>query len=130
MSEIKEIAVELSKGNIERASEIKMNVRFEDEALELEAVEVVRQAMIGYLKQGEIEKAHKTWTLFALPEDVAEEVLKQAILSVYYAGNLKLVIDIRNKMPLSQSVREELVEYCESWGRHEEAKVMRTAFLV
>lgn len=129
MKRVKEIAYELSKGNIEKAAELRMSVKFDDSSLELEVVEIARQAIISYLKKGDTDKAIDTKKLFKIPKELADEALKQAILSSYCDGDLKRMIQIRDKMNMSTSLKKEIIEYCESWGRHEEAKAMKVVFL-
>ena len=129
MKKVKEIAYELAKGNIEKAAELRLSVQFDDKSLELEVVEIARQAIISYLKKGDTKKALDTKKFFKISEELADEALKQAVLSSYCDGNLKRMLQIRDKMDMSTSLKKEIIEYCESWGRHEEAKAMRLVFL-
>ncbi|MEN9622122.1 MAG: hypothetical protein RLZZ67_556 [Candidatus Parcubacteria bacterium] len=129
MKKVKEIAYELSKGNIEKAAELRLGVKFDDASLELEVIEIARQAIISYLKKGDTERALETKKFFKIPTDLADEALKQAVLSSYCDGDLKRMLQIRDKMGMSTSLKKEVIEYCESWGRHEEAKAMRLVFL-
>ena len=126
---MQEIARELSKGNVEKAREIKVALMAGHDAYDIELIEIVRQAIISYIKKGEVDKACKARELFEVPQDLADEALKQAVLSSYYEGDLKRLIDIKNTVPMSEELRREIVDYCESWGRHEEAKAMRGVFL-
>ncbi len=130
MKRIKEIAYELSRGNIEKAAEIRLSVEFDDKSLELEIVEIARQAIFSYFKQGDTEKALDTKKLFNVPAESADEALKQAVLSSYCEGDLKSMIKIRREVPMSKSLRQEIVGYCESWGDHyKEAEAMKKVFL-
>jgi len=130
MKEVKEIAYLLSKGSVEKAAELRMSVTFDDKELELEVVEIVRQALFSYFKKGEIKKAENTQRLFKIPTESIDDALKQAVLSNYRDGNFKSMIQIRNNIPMSRSLRAEIVEYCESWKSHQkEAEAMKKVFL-
>jgi len=129
MKKIKEIAYELLQGNVEKAAQLKLNSHFADPALEMEVVEIAKQAIISYLKKGDVEKAFKTKKFFSIPQEEVEGALKQAILSSYFDGDLKRVLDIRHKMPMSLEFRQEVIDYCDSWGRHHEAEVMKNLLL-
>ena len=130
MKKVKEIAYELSMGNIEKAAQLRLEVEFEDKSLELEVVEIARQALFSYFKKGDIKKALDTKSFFSISTDSANEALKQAVLSNYCDGNLKTMIKIRDKVPMTKSLRQEIVGYCESWkGHHKEAEAMKKVFL-
>lgn len=130
MKHIKEIAHELSEGNIDKAIKIKANISLNDTSLQSEVVEIARQAIISYLKKGVIGKAVEITHKFDLPEDVLNETFKQAILSIYYDRNFKNLVKIRKSMPLSLNLRKEIVEYCDSWkGHKKEVSEMREVFL-
>src|SRR5581483_7486697 len=111
MEKIKEIAVELSKGNVERAHDITFEVHMKDPDLEMEVIEIARQAIIRYVKEGDIDRALKAHKLFNIPNDSAKEALKQAVLSIYFDGNLQRLLEIKKKVPLSRSLREEIIRY-------------------
>lgn len=130
MKEVKEIAYELSKGNIKKAAELRMSVQFDDKSLELEVVEIARQAVFSYFKKGEVVKALEAQKFFKISSSSVDEALKQAILSNYREGNLKGMIKIRDNAPLSQKLRKEIVEYCKSWKNHQKESIaMETVFL-
>ena len=105
MKEVKEIAHELSKGNIKKAAELRMSVQFDDKSLELEVVEIARQAVFSYFKKGEVVKAFEAQKFFKISPSSVDEALKQAILSNYREGNLKGMIKIRDNAPLSQELQ-------------------------
>ncbi len=129
MKRIKQIAHELSIGNIEGAAKLQINPGAQDGAVDIEVLEVARQSLIGYLKQGDFEKARSVKSFFDLPDDLTEEAVKHAVISSYYDGNLSRMLEISKSVPMSDGLFEEIVNYCESWGRHEEAKAMREVFV-
>jgi hypothetical protein len=129
MKEVKEIAKELMEGNVEKAAEINARTRYPDESIEFEVIEIVRQAMIVHLKNGDFEKVCLTIKLFSLPQELVDAALKQGVLSVYYDGNHKLLSAIKDKVPMSPELRAEIVNYCESWGMEGEAGAMKAMFI-
>ncbi len=129
MKRIKQIAYELSVGNIEEASKLQVNPGSQDGAVDIEVLEVARQSLIGYLKRGEFEKACSVKKLFDLPDDLAQEAVKHAVISSYYDGNLSRMLEISKRVPMTDGLFQEIIGYCESWGRNEEAKAMREVFV-
>jgi hypothetical protein len=129
MKKVQEISYHLSQGNVDEAAAIRLSAHFDDPSLELEIIEIAEQALIGYLKSGQVDKACKTSRLFAISEDVAQDAIKQAVLSIYCEGDLSMLLHIKNSVPMSREMREEIIAYCESWGRHAEAEAMRHVFL-
>lgn len=129
MQTIKELARELSKGNVKEASGIRMRVSAHDSELQGEVVEVARQAMFAHIKGGMVEVACEIRRAFDIPDELAHEATKQAVLSIYAEGNLRLMLDVERRAHLPRSLRQEIVDYCETWGRKEEAEAMRRVFL-
>lgn len=130
MKEVREIAQELSKGNIEKAGNLRTAVHFKDKSLELEVLEIARQAVFSYFKKGEIVKALQAQKVFKISSPSVDEALKQAILSNYREGNLRGMIKIRDTAHVSQKLRKEIVGYCESWkNQQKEAEAMKKVFL-
>jgi hypothetical protein len=129
MIRIQEIAKELCEGNIERASQIRFAGGALDGSIDVEIIEVARQAIIYHVKCGELDKACEIKRCFELPDDLAEDAIMHAVLSVYYERDFKRLVEIKKGMPLSQGLLSQIIEYCDSWGEREEAKAMRTVFL-
>lgn len=126
MKEITDIAAELSKGNVERASEIRKSTKFEDDAYEMEVDEIARQAIVNFLKKGEIDNARKVARLFALPPDSADEAVKQAVLSAIADGDMNLAVEIKDKLPMPKGMCDEVVAYFVSWGKKDQAVLIKT----
>lgn len=117
MNDIKNIAEALKDGDIEKASRIKKNISSSDEATEYEVCEVVRQAIIVFLKKKEVYNAREAERLFSLPKELVDETIKQAILSIFRDGDIKTVAELKNDLPISPVMAREIIEYCASWGK-------------
>lgn len=128
MTRIQIIAQELSKGNLKEAAEAAHELRSIDREMDVETIEIVRQSMIRFFKAGEVDKALETQKLFDIPQDLAHQAIKHALISSYYDGDLKGMLKMVKKMDLPQDLLDEISEYCESWGRNEEASAMREVF--
>ncbi|MBI5133898.1 MAG: hypothetical protein HZA81_00710 [Candidatus Taylorbacteria bacterium] len=126
MKEIKEIAKALAKGDVDAAYEARSRLDPTDEVLEHEAREVVRQAIIAYLKKGLIYKARETESRFKLPKDAVDEAIKQAVLSSFRDGNVKRVEELRRDLPINRTLADELIEFCASWGKPDSIACLQT----
>jgi hypothetical protein len=130
MKEVKQIAQALLKGDVKEASLLRKKLVIKDEVVEYEVVEVVRQAMIMYLKEGKIEKAQEIKKHFSIPESVLDETVKQAVLSSFRSGDTKRVIEMRDKLPITEVIGKQLVDYCSTWGKQDFTSSMKNIFSV
>lgn len=125
MKEIKNIARLLENGDIEEAHRAWLQVDDRDGDLQYEVHEIVRQAIIAYLKKGMVYNARRAEILFALPKDAVDEAVKQAVLSSFRDGDVKRVKELRNDLPISKTLADELVNFCASWGKSDYAACMQ-----
>ena len=127
MKEVKTIAAELAKGNVESAADLNRRLDLPED-VELEVLEVARQAIIVYLKKGDVYRARQAKRLFRLPQDLVDETVKQAVLSTLADGNMKRVKELKEELPLNKIIADEIVEYCLSWGKKEKALALQAVF--
>lgn len=127
MKEVKIIATELAKGNVEVAADLNKRLNPPHD-VELEILEVARQAIIVYLKKGDVYRARQAKKLFGLPQDLIDETVKQAVLSTLVDGNMKRVIELKEELPVKKLIADQIVEYCISWGKKDKALALQAVF--
>ncbi len=128
ITEIKKIAQALVAGDVARARKIRDGISNLDEASDWEINEIVRQAIIGYLKKGEIYKARQAESLFKLPKESIDDTVKQAVLSSLREGDMETITELRNGLPIPTEMAQELVAYCATWGKDHFNKCIREVF--
>lgn len=125
MKELKDISKALSSGDVDKAHSVWESISDADEALEYELHEIVRQAIISYLKKGHVYKARQAEALFGLPKDAVDEAIKQAVLSSFRDGDVKRVRELRDELPINKTLAGELVSFCASWGKQDYVACMQ-----
>lgn len=125
MKEIKDISKALETGDVRYAYSVWEKVSGAGDDLEYEVHEVVRQAIIVYLKKGYVYKAREAESLFKLPKDAVDEAVKQAILSSFRDGDIKRVKELRHDLPINRTLASELIDFCSSWGKKESILCMQ-----
>lgn len=129
MKEAKEIAAELSKGNVDKAREVRDRLfREQKGAFELEIMEIAKQAIIFNLKNGKIRTAKEIKKSFGLSEELVEDTVQQAVLSSFCDGDVERVKELTDDLPIPQELRMKIVEYCASWNRKEMTALMQEVF--
>ena len=129
MKEAKEIAKELSKGNVKKAAEIRTQLlRIEGESFEMELTEIAKQAMLNQLKKGNIKAAKEIEGSFDIPESMAEDTIQQAVMSSFREGNVMLIKELKDDLPIPNELRVKIVQYCASWGKKDMTELMQTVF--
>lgn len=130
MKHAKEIAVELARGNVTRASEIrKALLRAGDDSFDdLEIMEIARQAMIMHLKKGHIGEVHQIQRAFSLPQDLVDETVEQAVVSSFYEGDLNRVKKMKDDLPIGKALSTKIVDYCSSWGKKDQCLALEALF--
>ncbi len=129
MTEIKQIARELSSGNIENARKINKEIaRISDESLQLEVMEIAKQAMISHLKKGEVATVRKISEVFSMPRELVEDTIQQAVLSAFAEGDIARVRALKEELPISRDLGAKLVLYCASWGKSDKSAAMEMVF--
>lgn len=125
ITRIQEISKALAKGDVMVAKELRRSMGPLDAETEAEISEVARQAIIGYLKKGDVYRAREAERAFNMEQDVIDETVRQAILSSMRDGDTETVAELRNGLPISKSMARELVDYCATWGEKDSAECMR-----
>ncbi|HVT75229.1 MAG TPA: hypothetical protein VHD69_02355 [Candidatus Paceibacterota bacterium] len=128
MKDIKKIAKALSQGEIQEALTIKENMGDIDMGTEIEICEIVRQAIIKYLKKGEIYNARAAESAFDMEQDSIDETVRQAVMSIFREGDMEKVAELRDGLPISKIMADELVDYCASWGNPGSTACMKAVF--
>lgn len=125
---IKNIANALSEGEVGKAFEIRSSIAALDGVSEAEISEVVRQAIISYLKRGDIYNAREAESLFKMPKELVDETVRQAVMSSFRDGDMETITGLRDGLPIPQDMARELVDYCVSWGKPGYADCMKAVF--
>ncbi len=127
MKEIKEIAAELSKGNVKKASDIRKGLSLATD-VDLEVTEIAKQAMISHLKTGKVAAAKEIPHHFSMPKDMVDDTIQQAVLSSFRAGDMKAVKTMKKDLPISRSLGSQIVEYCQTWGNKDACVAIEEVF--
>jgi hypothetical protein len=129
MKEIKEIAAELSKGNVKKASDIRKNLLLAADAdLDMEVTEIAKQAMIHHLKEGKIKAAKEIPKHFSMSKDMIDETVQQAVLSSFRAGDMSAVKVMKKDLPISKSLGTQIIDYCQTWGNKDACVAIEEVF--
>ncbi|HVU06815.1 MAG TPA: hypothetical protein VHE10_03460 [Candidatus Paceibacterota bacterium] len=126
--DIKKIAKALSKGDIQEALTIREDMGDIDLGTEIEICEIVRQAIIAFLKKGEIYNARAAESAFDMEQDSIDETVRQAVMSVFRDGDMEKIAELRDGLPISKTMAEELIQYCASWGKPASVACMQAVF--
>jgi hypothetical protein len=130
MKHAKEIAVELAKGNVARASEIRKGLlRAGDDSFDdLEIMEIARQAMIMHLKKGHINEVHQIQKAFSISQDLLDETVEQAVVSSFYEGDINRIKKMKSELPIGKALSAKIVDYCSSWGKKDQCLELEELF--
>lgn len=125
---MKEIAIELAKGNFQKASDLGRELVRKDASAGGEVIEIARQAMISSLKKGKVSVAKEINRAFSLPEDVLDETIQQAVMSSFYAGDIEQVKKLKNDLPIKKELSKKIVNFSTSWGRKDRSEAIQALF--
>lgn len=130
MKHAQEIAAELAKGNVARASAIRKAILKEgdDSFGDLEILEIARQAMITHLKKGHISEVHQIQRAFSISQDLVDETVEQAVVSSFYEGDLSRIKKMKEDLPISKAVGGRIINYCSSWGKKDRCLALEELF--
>lgn len=128
MKEIKDIAKALSSGDVEKAFEIRNSMTNLSKESEFEINGIVRQAIISFLKKGDVKNVKKVERLFMVPKDSSDDTVKQAVLSSFRDGDMKTIASLKTDLPIESSMAKDLIAYCSTWGKAEYEDCMKSVF--
>ncbi|MDP1625148.1 MAG: hypothetical protein Q8L64_05250 [bacterium] len=120
------IAKALLKGDIARAAVLRKKMGEIDLVTEVEILEVARQAIISFLKKGDIYNAREISIAFDIERDMMDETVRQAFMSSFREGDMEVLAELRDGLPIPSTMAKELIDYSSSWGDPRSADLMKT----
>ncbi len=122
------IGAELRSGNVKKAAELRKEFPNKlDEGAEMELTEIVRQNMVGYAKKGQIDNIILAKKLFSIPNDVVNDIMKHAVLSIFSEGNENTIKALCSGVPIPTEITNEIISYCESWKKADRVVAIKRA---
>lgn len=125
---MKEIAVEMKKGNFKKAAQLAGELGQGDASARAEIIEIARQAMIVSLKQGKVSVAKEINRYFSLPQDMLDETVQQAVVSSLYEGDIEHVRQLGKSLPIRRELGERILGYCSGWNGRTRGEALKSLF--